>query len=59
MGPMRNAYESCFLSLKETGHSRNLGVGKGIRLKWILRQQSRRAFTGLIWLRMATDDWLF
>jgi hypothetical protein len=33
----------------------DLGIYRGIILKWILKKQCGRAWTGFIWLRIGTN----
>jgi hypothetical protein len=54
---MRNT-EFRLESLKGRGHMEDLGVDEIVILKWILRKEGVRLWTGFIWLRMGTGWWL-
>jgi hypothetical protein len=40
--------------MMETDHFENPGVDRRIILKWIFKKWDRKAWTGLIWLRLGT-----
>ena len=45
-------------NLKIEDHFEDLGVDMGIILRWILNEEDRRAWTGLIWTRIETSGGL-
>jgi hypothetical protein len=45
-------------NLREREHSEDLGVDGRIILEWILRKYGGKLWTGCIWLRIGTSDWL-
>jgi hypothetical protein len=45
-------------NLKETDHMAELGVDRNIILKWILKIQEGRVWTGLIWFSLVTSGGL-
>jgi hypothetical protein len=47
---MRNAYKMLVPNLKGRDHLGDLGIGGRIILKWTLRKQGVRVWTGLNWL---------
>ena len=58
MEERRSGYNFLVGSLKERDHFEDLGVNR-IILKWVLKKQVGRAWTGLIWLRRGTDGGLW
>jgi hypothetical protein len=45
-------------NLKRRDNLRDLGVDERKILKWILRKQDEKMWTGLIWLMIGTNGWL-
>jgi hypothetical protein len=44
--------DSLLRNLNETYRFKEVGVNGRIILKWVLRKQDRRAWTGFIWIRI-------
>jgi hypothetical protein len=44
--------------LKRGDHLEELGVAGSVIFDWILERQSRRAWTGFIWIRVVTSSGL-
>jgi hypothetical protein len=56
MGEKRNEYTLLVGKFKKKGaHLENLGEEERMILKWFLKQQNGRAWTGLIWLRIGVS----
>jgi len=53
MKQMRNAYSA--RKTKRRDHSEDVGIYERIILEWILGEQSGKAWTGFIWLRIGTS----
>jgi hypothetical protein len=54
MEEMRNAYKILVESLKVRDHLEDLGLYGKIILKWLIRKQGGRVWTGIIWFRIDT-----
>jgi hypothetical protein len=58
MGQKRNARMVLMGNIKERDRFEDLGVDGRIQLKWILKKEVSRMWTGLIWLRTRTSGLL-
>jgi hypothetical protein len=59
MGEIRIAYKFWLEIMKGTYHSEYSGVYERTILKWVSRKLDGRVWTGLIWLRIDTDEGLY
>jgi hypothetical protein len=59
MGEIRNAHRILVENLPVKDHSKDLGLGGKITLKWISEKPDLGVWIGLIWLRIGSIGGLF